>query len=68
MNPQVLEKYRNKKGLTITEISKLMDRTPGWYSRIKDGKQPLQSRYIQPLADVFGIKAERLAMELFSDH
>lgn len=66
MNPQVLEKYRIKKDLSITELSNLMGKTPGWYSRIKDGKQVLPSYHIQPLSEIFGVKPERLAKEYFS--
>lgn len=66
MNPQALEKYRNKKGLSITELSMKMDKTAGWYSRIKDGKIVLPSKYIVPLAELFGVKPERLAKEYFS--
>lgn len=66
MNPQVLEKYRIKKGLSITELSKKMGKTPGWYSRIKDGKQVLPTYHVQPLAEIFGIKPERLVKEYFS--
>lgn len=66
MNYQVLEKYRNKKGLSITELAQKMDKTAGWYSRIKDGKIVLPSKYIVPLAELFGVKPERLAKEYFS--
>lgn len=66
MNHNVLEKYRLKKGLSITEVSHSMQRTPGWYSRIKNGKMSLPSVYIEPMASLFGIKPERLAKELFS--
>jgi transcriptional regulator with XRE-family HTH domain len=67
MNPLVLEKYRIKKGLSITELSQKMDKTAGWYSRIRNGQQVLPSKYIAPLADLFGVKPERLAKEYFSE-
>lgn len=67
MNPQVLEKYRKKKGLSITELSAKMGKTAGWYSRIKDGTWPLPTRYIASMAEIFGIKPERLAKEYFSE-
>ncbi len=67
MNPKALEKYRIKKGLSITELSQVMGKTPGWYSRIRNGKQPLTAQNLEPLAQIFGVKPERLAKEYFSD-
>lgn len=67
MNPNALEKYRLRKGLTITELARLMGKTPGWYSKIRHGKQPLSSRHIGPLAHIFGISPERLAKEYFAE-
>lgn len=66
MNPQVLEKYRMQTKLTCEELSNRMGRTPGWYSRIRTGEQLLQSQYIHPMAEVFGVKPEILALEYFS--
>jgi len=66
MNNEVLEKYRKKNGLTCGELCKKMGKTPGWYSRIKNGKHPLKNQYIAPMAAIFGIKPEKLAKEYFS--
>lgn len=66
-NPQVLEKYRIKKNLSITELSARMGKTPGWYSRIRNGKHPLRSEYIVPISKVFGVKPEKLAKEYYSE-
>lgn len=66
MNNEVLEKYRVKNGLSCTELCEKMHKTPGWYSRIRSGKHPLKSKYIAPMAEIFGIKPERLAREYFS--
>lgn len=68
MNPQALENYRKKKHLSITQLSEKMGKTAGWYSRIKDGKHPLRTNYIPQMAEIFGVKPERLAKEYFSDH
>lgn len=67
MNQEVIEKYRKKSKLTCTELSAKMGKTPGWYSRIKNGKHPLRNQYIAPMAEIFGIKPEKLAKEYFSD-
>jgi len=67
LNPKALERYRLRKGLSITDLSKIMGRTPGWYSRIKDGKQSLTAKHIAPMAKVFGVKPEKLAKDYFSD-
>lgn len=67
MDPRVLEKYRLRKSITITELSNLMGKTPGWYSRIRSGKQNLSPKYITPMARIFGIKPERLTREYFLD-
>lgn len=66
MNPDVLEKYRNKKKINCSELCKKMGKTDGWYSRIKNGKVPLQAKYIPKLAEVFGVNPEKLAREYFS--
>lgn len=66
MNPDVLEKYRVKKNLNCTELCVLMGKTAGWYSRIRSGEQPLKSQYIPKMAEIFGIKPEKLAREYFS--
>lgn len=66
MNPQVLERHRNKMGLSITELSHRMGKTAGWYSRIRNGQQVLPSKYIAPMAELFGVKPEKLAKEYFS--
>ncbi|WP_029423287.1 helix-turn-helix domain-containing protein [Alicyclobacillus macrosporangiidus] len=67
MNPKALEKYRLRKGLTITELARMMGKTPGWYSKIRHGKQALSSRHIVPLARIFGISSEKLAREYFAE-
>ena len=67
MNPEALEKHRNRVGLSITDLSRRMGKTPGWYSRIRAGKQALSPRYVAPLAQIFGIKPERLAKEYFAE-
>lgn len=66
MNPNVLEKYRKKMGLSKTKLAEKMGKTPGWYTRIQKGEYPLPTRYISPMAEIFGIKPERLAKEYFS--
>lgn len=66
INPSVLEKYRLKLGLSSTQLSEKMGRTPGWYSRIKSGDQALTPKYIEPMAKVFGVKPEKLAREYYS--
>lgn len=66
MNPNVLEKYRNKKGLSCAELCELMGKTGGWYSRIRSGKHPLQSRHIPKMAKIFGVSSEKLAKEYFA--
>lgn len=66
MNPEVLEKYRIKKGLTQRELCSMLHRTEGWYTHIKNGEYPLPSKYVAPLANVFGVNPERLAKELFA--
>lgn len=66
MNPQILERYRHTLGLNMTELAAKMGRTPGWYSRIKDGKQPLPVRYIEPMATLFGVSPQQLVQELFA--
>lgn len=66
-NPYALEKYRIKKELSITDLSKKMGKTPGWYSRIKNGKHPLRSEYIVPLSKILGVKPEKLAREYYSE-
>lgn len=66
MNPEALERLRFKKGLSITEVSKMMGKTPGWYSRIKDGKQVLKPKYVVPLAQIFGVNPDQLSREYFS--
>lgn len=66
MKCEVLEKYRTKVGLTCEELSLKMGKSPSWYSRIRNGKHPLRNQYIAPMAIIFGIKPEKLAMEYFS--
>lgn len=66
MNPNIIEKYRKKNGLSKTELAMKMGKTPGWYTRIQKGEYPLPARYIAPMAELFGIKPERLAKEYFS--
>lgn len=66
MNYEVLEKYRNKIGITCGELSSKMGKEASWYSRIKNGKHPLRNQYIAPMAAIFGIKPEKLAKEYFS--
>jgi transcriptional regulator with XRE-family HTH domain len=68
MNPNIIEKYRKKNGLSKTELASKMGKTPGWYTRIQKGEYPLPARYIAPMAEIFGIKPERLAKEYFSGH
>ncbi|ASS76872.1 hypothetical protein CIG75_19255 [Tumebacillus algifaecis] len=65
MKPEILEEYRLKKGLSITEVASQMGKTPGWYSRIKDGKQGLHPKYVAQLASVLGVKPEKLSREYF---
>ncbi|MNR93442.1 Helix-turn-helix domain protein [compost metagenome] len=65
-NPQALEKYRVKSNLTASELSEKMGKTPGWYSRIRNGLYPLRMNYIPQMAEIFGIKPERLAKEYYS--
>lgn len=67
MNPNVLEKYRTKSGLSKTELATAMGKTPGWYTRICKGDHPLRPNYIAPMAELFKIKPERLAKEYFSE-
>lgn len=66
MNPEALEKYRIKKKMTCEELCDRMDKTGGWYSRIRSGKVILKPKYIPQLAQIFGIKPEKLAREYFS--
>lgn len=66
-NPQVLEKYRIKRKLSIQELTKRMDKTPGWYSKIKNGHFTLPSYHISKMAEVLGVKPETLAKEYFSE-
>lgn len=66
MDSKVLEKYRVKSGLSCKELCDRMGKTAGWYSRIRSGKHPLRSEYIPQIANVFGIKPEKLAKEYFS--
>jgi transcriptional regulator with XRE-family HTH domain len=66
MNPDVLEKYRNKKNLSCTELCVLMGKSDSWYSRIRTGEVGLKPKYINKMAGIFGIKPEKLAREYFS--
>jgi transcriptional regulator with XRE-family HTH domain len=66
MYPNVLEKYRIKKKLSCGQLADMMGKTGGWYSRIRAGSQPLKSQYIPQMAEIFGIKPEKLASEYFS--
>lgn len=66
MNPDVLEKYRIKKKLSCADLCMYMDKTGGWYSRIRSGKVTLKTKYIHKMAEIFGIKPEKLAREYFS--
>lgn len=68
MNPNVLEKYREKLGLSKQDLAAKMGKTPGWYTRIAKGDHPLRPRYIAPMAEVFKIKPEQLAKEYFAGH
>ena len=66
MNPSVIEDYRIKKGLKPIDVTKKLNKTPGWYSKFKKGKVPLKAQYFEPLSELFGVKPERLAKEYFS--
>lgn len=66
MHPEVIEKYRKKNKLKGQDICAALGKTPGWYSKIKKGVSPLKSQYIPLLAELFGIKPEKLAREYFS--
>lgn len=66
MNPDSLEKYRIKKKLSKGELCLRMGLTGGWYSRIITGEVTLKTKYIPKLAEIFGIKPEKLSREYFS--
>ncbi|MED1800644.1 helix-turn-helix domain-containing protein [Brevibacillus porteri] len=66
-NPMVIENYRKKRNLSVKELTKLMKRTPGWYSKIKNGHFTLPSYHIEHMAEIFGVKPATLAKEYFSD-
>jgi len=66
MNPDALEKYRIKKKLSKTQLCSKMGLTGGWYSRIVTGEVTLKPKYIPKLAEIFGIKPEKLSREYFS--
>ncbi|CAH1190374.1 hypothetical protein PAECIP111893_00300 [Paenibacillus plantiphilus] len=66
MNPNVLEKYRIKKGLNCSQLCECMGKTAGWYSRIRSGRHPLRTEHISKMALIFGVRPEKLAKEYFS--
>lgn len=66
MNPDVIEKLRIKKKMSCADLCKEMGRTAGWYSRIRTGEVPLKAKYIPQLAEVLGVKPEKLARDYFS--
>ncbi|WP_429844544.1 helix-turn-helix domain-containing protein [Brevibacillus sp. FIR094] len=67
-NANVLEKYRKKKKLTVKELTDKMDKTPGWYSKIKCGHFVLPSYHLPKMASILGVKPEVLAKEYFSEY
>ncbi|GED71224.1 hypothetical protein BRE01_49260 [Brevibacillus reuszeri] len=66
-NPQVLEKYRKKRNLSVKQLTEKMGKTPGWYSKIKRGHFNLPSYHIPTMAEVLGVKPDVLAKEYFSE-
>ncbi|WP_342405551.1 helix-turn-helix transcriptional regulator [Brevibacillus sp. FSL K6-2834] len=66
-NPQILEKYRLKRKMSVKQLTEKMGKTPGWYSKIKRGHFHLPSYHIPKMAEVLGVKPEVLAKEYFSE-
>jgi transcriptional regulator with XRE-family HTH domain len=66
MNPQVIEKYRIKKGINCAELCRRMKKTDGWYSRIRSGERHLLPNHIEEMAAVLGVKPDKLAKEYYS--
>lgn len=66
MNPEVIEKYRIKKGIKKQELAEALGLTPGWYSKFRKGQVGLKNHYFLLLSEILGVKPEKLAKEYFS--